>query len=81
VACLMLRELTELDWEDTTEVIPAAVTALTMPLTYSIANGIAFGFISYAVLKLCTGQARQAHPMVWIIGGIFLFKFIFIAGH
>ncbi|MFN3297984.1 NCS2 family permease [Caldimonas sp.] len=81
VACLMLRELTELDWEDTTEVIPAAVTALTMPLTYSIANGIAFGFISYAVLKLCTGQARQAHPMVWIIGGIFLFKFIFIGGH
>jgi AGZA family xanthine/uracil permease-like MFS transporter len=81
VACLMLRELTELDWDETTEVIPAAVTALTMPFTYSIANGLAFGFITYAVLKLFTGQARQVHWMVWLIGGVFLFKFIYIGGH
>ena len=81
VACLMLRELTELDWDDTTEVIPAAVTALAMPFTYSIANGLAFGFITYAALKLFTGRAREAHWMVWVIGGIFLFKFIYIGGH
>ena len=81
VACLMLRELTELDWDDTTEVIPAAVTALTMPFTYSIANGLAFGFITYAVLKLFTGRAKQVHWMVWLIGGVFLFKFIYIGGH
>jgi AGZA family xanthine/uracil permease-like MFS transporter len=81
VACLMLRELTELDWNETTEVVPAAVTALIMPLTYSIANGLAFGFITYAVLKLFTGKAREVHPMVWIIGGVFLFKFIYISGH
>ena len=81
VACLMLRELTELNWDETTEVVPAAVTALAMPLTYSIANGLAFGFITYAVLKLFTGRAKEAHPMVWIIGGIFLFKFIWIGGH
>ena len=81
VACLMLRELTELDWDETTEVIPAAVTALTMPFTYSIANGLAFGFITYAVLKLFTGQAKQVHWMVWLIGGVFLFKFIYIGGH
>ncbi|MGJ7507346.1 NCS2 family permease [Variovorax sp. GT1P44] len=80
VACLMLRELTELDWDETTEVIPAAVTALTMPFTYSIANGLAFGFITYAVLKLFTGQAKQVHWMVWLIGGVFLFKFIYIGG-
>ena len=73
VACLMLRELTELDWDETTEVIPAAVTALAMPFTYSIANGLAFGFITYAVLKLFTGQAKQVHWMVWLIGGVFLF--------
>ena len=71
VACLMLRELTELDWDDTTEVIPAAVTALVMPFTYSIANGLAFGFITYAVLKLFTGQAAKVHWMVWLIGGVF----------
>ena len=81
VACLMLRELTELDWDDTTEVIPAAVTALAMPFTYSIANGLAFGFITYAALKLFTGRAREVHWMVWIIGGVFLFKFIYIGGH
>jgi AGZA family xanthine/uracil permease-like MFS transporter len=81
VACLMLRELTELDWDETTEVIPAVVTALTMPFTYSIANGLAFGFISYAVLKLFTGRAKEVHWMVWLIGGVFLFKFIYISGH
>jgi AGZA family xanthine/uracil permease-like MFS transporter len=81
VGCLMLRDLVELDWEDTTEVIPAAVTALAMPFTYSIANGLAFGFITYAVLKLFTGRAREVHAMVWVIAAIFLFKFAYIGGH
>ncbi|HZF83541.1 MAG TPA: NCS2 family permease, partial [Burkholderiaceae bacterium] len=71
----------ELNWDETTEVVPAAVTALAMPFTYSIANGLAFGFITYAVLKLFTGRAREVHWMVWVIGGIFLFKFIWIEGH
>jgi AGZA family xanthine/uracil permease-like MFS transporter len=81
VACMMLRELTELNWDETTEAIPATVTALAMPLTYSIANGLAFGFITYAVLKLFTGKWREAHPMVWVIGGIFLFKFVYVGAH
>ena len=80
VACLMLRELTELDWDDSTEVVPAAITALMMPFTYSIANGLAFGFISYAGIKLLTGRGREAHWMVWIIAAIFLFKFIYVGG-
>ncbi len=81
VACLMLRELTELDWDETTEVIPAAITALMMPFTYSIANGLAFGFISYGLIKLFTGKGREVHWMVWIIGATFLFKFIYLGGH
>ncbi|MBS0292468.1 MAG: NCS2 family permease [Proteobacteria bacterium] len=81
VACLMLRELAELDWNDSTEAVPAAVTALMMPFTYSIANGLAFGFITYAAAKLFTGRVREAHPMVWIIAGVFLFKFFYIGGH
>lgn len=80
VACLMLRELTELNWDETTETIPAVVTALTMPFTYSIANGLAFGFITYAALKLFTGKVKEVHWMVWLIGGVFLFKFIYIGG-
>ena len=80
VACLMLRELTELNWDDTTEVVPAAVTALMMPFTYSIANGLAFGFIAYGLIKLFTGQGRKVHWMVWVIGGVFLAKFIYMGG-
>ena len=78
VACLMLRELTELDWDDSTEVVPGVVTALMMPFTYNIANGLAFGFITYAALKLFTGQAKQVHWMTWLIAAVFLFKFIYM---
>jgi len=81
VACLMLRELTELNWDESTEIVPAAVTALAMPFTYSIANGLAFGFITYAVLKLFTGRAREVHWMVWLIAAVFLFKFVWVGGH
>lgn len=77
VACLMLRDLTELDWEDVTEVIPASVTALMMPFTYSIANGVAFGFISYAGLKLLTGRAREVKWIVWLIAAVFVFKYAY----
>ncbi len=75
VACLMLRDLVEVDWSDTTESVPAAIAALAMPFTYSIALGVAFGFIAYALLKLLTGRAREAGPVVWIIAAVFLFKF------
>ena len=80
VACLMLRELVDLDWNESTEVVPAAVTALAMPFTYSIANGLAFGFITYAAVKLFTGRVREVHWMVWLIALVFLFKFIWIGG-
>ena len=78
VACLMLRELTHIDWEDSTESIPAAIAALTMPFTYSIALGVAFGFIVYAVLKLLTGRAREVEWVVWVIAAVFLFKFAYL---
>jgi AGZA family xanthine/uracil permease-like MFS transporter len=78
VSCLMLRELVDLPWDDATEVVPAALTALLMPFTYSIANGVAFGFISYAALKLLTGQARQVKLVVWIIAAIFLFRYFYL---
>ena len=81
VACLMLRELTELDWDEPTEVMPAVITALMMPFTYNIANGLAFGFIAYAALKLFTGKMREVHWMTWLIAAVFLFKFIYMKGH
>ncbi|MEE7449190.1 guanine permease [Methylobacterium radiotolerans] len=80
VACLMLRELVELDWDDLTEVVPACVTALLMPFTYSIATGVSCGFITYAALKLFAGRAREVKPIVWVIAAVFLFKFVETGG-
>ncbi|MBU2956604.1 NCS2 family permease [Paracoccus sp. 1_MG-2023] len=81
VATLMLRELAELDWDDVTEAAPAVLTAIAMPLTYSIANGLAFGFVSYAAIKLLTGRAGQVHAATWVIAGLFVAKFAFFGGH
>ncbi len=81
VATLMMRELSEIDWEDVSEAAPAVLTALAMPFTYSIANGLAFGFISYAVVKLLTGKASQVHAATWIVATLFVIKFAFFGGH
>ncbi|OCO99147.1 MULTISPECIES: NCS2 family permease [unclassified Ensifer] len=79
VAGLMMRELTEVDWDDLTEAAPAALTALAMPFTYSIANGLAFGFVSYVVLKVCTGKWSVIHPATQIVAALFIVRFAFFA--
>lgn len=79
VAGLMLHELVEIDWSDVTEATPAALTAIAMPFTYSIANGLAFGFISYAVLKLVTGKASSVHAATWLVAALFIIRFAFFA--
>lgn len=79
VACLMMRELVEVEWEEITEAAPAALTALMMPFTYSIANGLAFGFISYAVLKTATGRARDVHPATWLVAALFVIRFVMVS--
>jgi AGZA family xanthine/uracil permease-like MFS transporter len=78
VACLMARGLSELDWEDVTEYAPGVVAAIMMPLTYSIANGIAFGFISYAAIKLLSGRAKEASVAVYVLAVLFILKYIFL---
>jgi adenine/guanine/hypoxanthine permease len=79
VACLMTRELVDVEWDDITEAAPAALTAMMMPFTYSIANGLAFGFISYAALKALTGRANEVHAATWIVAGLFLIRFAFFS--
>ncbi|MBL6615022.1 MAG: NCS2 family permease [Reyranella sp.] len=78
VACLMTRSLTEVDWEDITEAAPAVITAVAMPFTFSIAEGIAFGFISYAAIKLATGRFSDIHPAVGILAVLFVIKYMII---
>ncbi|RNF33008.1 NCS2 family permease [Paracoccus methylarcula] len=77
VAALMVRELREVDFDDVTEAAPAVLTAIAMPFTYSIANGLAFGFVSYAMLKLLTGRAREVHAATWIVAALFVIRFAF----
>ncbi len=78
VACLMVRSLTEVDWEDVSEATPAVVTAITMPFTFSIAEGIAFGFISYAAIKVATGRFADIHPAVGTLAVLFVIKYAYI---
>lgn len=78
VACLMARGLAELDWDDHTESAPGVIAAITMPLTFSIAHGIAFGFISYVAIKLLSGQAAKVSIAVYVIGAAFVLKFALI---
>jgi len=75
VACVMARGLAEIDWDDITEYAPAVVTAITMPLTYSIATGIGLGFITYTVCKILAGKAREASPAVMVLALLFAIKF------
>ncbi len=77
VACLMARGMSEFDWEDVTEYVPAVVTAITMPLTYSIAHGIAFGFITYTVIKIGSGRYKEVKPAIAILALLFVVKFAF----
>ena len=75
VACVMVRGLAEIDWEDITEYAPAVVTAITMPLTYSIATGIGLGFITYVLAKLIAGKMKDAAPAVLALALLFAIKF------
>ena len=76
VACIMARAIAEIDWEDVTEYVPAVITALAMPLTFSIATGIGLGFISYTAIKLLCGRRQDVGPAVVLIAGVFVIFFV-----
>jgi AGZA family xanthine/uracil permease-like MFS transporter len=78
VACLMAHAFADIDWKDPTEYTPAVIAALTMPLTFSIADGISFGFITYTAVKLLAGRYRDLNVAVVVLTAAFVLKFIFI---
>ncbi|MFW5991623.1 MAG: NCS2 family permease [Halanaerobiaceae bacterium] len=78
VGTMMMSNITKIDWDDFTEVLPAFVTIIAMPLTYSIANGIALGFIVYPLVKLLTGRGEKVHWLVYVLGILFLSYFIWV---
>lgn len=75
---LMLRQVSRLQWEDPTEWIPGFATLILIPLTYSVAMGIAAGMITYPIVKLLTGKVREVHWLVWVLCVLFILKFIFL---
>ncbi len=75
VGALMMAQIREIDFSDFTIALPAFLTIVVMPFTYSIANGIGAGFVSYVVLRLVTGRARGVHPLMWIVSAAFVVYF------
>ena len=78
VGCLMMRGVTKIDWDDMTEAIPAFLTMILMPLTFSITEGLAFGFISYAVLKLVSGRGGQVHWVMYLCALLLGLRYLFL---
>ena len=78
VAASMVHSLVDIDWDDLTEYAPAALTAIAMPLSFSIADGIGVGFISYVAIKLLTGRFDETPAAVSLVAAVFLGKFLFL---
>ncbi|MDR9891875.1 adenine permease AdeP [Pseudenterobacter timonensis] len=81
VGVLMTSSLARVNWQDLTEAVPAFITAVMMPFSFSITEGIALGFISYCVMKIGTGRLRDLSPCVIIVALLFVLKIVFIDAH
>jgi AGZA family xanthine/uracil permease-like MFS transporter len=78
VGSLMLRGALEVKWDDATEAIPAFLTMIGMPLTFSIANGLALGFIAYPLVKLLAGRGREVSPLVYVLAALFVLRYAYL---
>jgi AGZA family xanthine/uracil permease-like MFS transporter len=72
VGALMMRQVADIDWTDFSIALPAFLTIVVMPFTYSIANGIGAGFVSYVLLRMATGRVREIHPLMWVVAVAFI---------
>jgi xanthine/uracil/vitamin C permease (AzgA family) len=79
VGAMMVGALTEVDWADPGVAIPALLTMVTIPLTYSIAIGLAFGITSFAALKLVRGQAKRGDWLLFVLAPLFVLRFVYLA--
>ncbi|MCM3168308.1 NCS2 family permease [Peribacillus frigoritolerans] len=79
VGSMMIKSINEIDWTHFDESFPAFLVIVAMPLTSSIANGIALGFIAYPILKMARGKFREVHPFVYLFAILFLYQLIFLA--
>jgi AGZA family xanthine/uracil permease-like MFS transporter len=75
IGYLMMGNVTRVRWDDVSEAVPAFLTIVTMPLAMSIADGLAFGFTSFALLKLLSGRGREVSPLVYVLAALFVVRF------
>jgi adenine/guanine/hypoxanthine permease len=75
VGALMMMQVKEIDFGDFSVALPAFLTIVVMPFTYSIANGIGAGFVSYVLLRALTGRAKNVHPLMWVVAAAFVVYF------
>jgi AGZA family xanthine/uracil permease-like MFS transporter len=75
VGVLMLGSIVRISWDDISEAVPAFVTMVAMPFTFSIANGIALGFISYPIIKAISGRAREVHWLMYVLAALFVLRY------
>lgn len=78
VGSLMLRSALALPWDDPTEAVPAFLTLVGMPLTFSIANGLALGFVSYPLIKVIAGRGREVPPLVYVLAALFVLRYAYL---
>jgi adenine/guanine/hypoxanthine permease len=79
VGALMTQSIAHIHWSDFSDAVPAFITLLATPLTFSIASGISLGLIAYTVVKLAAGKIREITPLLWILTAIFVLRYIYLA--
>jgi AGZA family xanthine/uracil permease-like MFS transporter len=79
VGVLMTQSISQIVWQDFSEAVPAFVTMLATPLTFSIATGLSLGLISYTIVKVASGKIRQVNPLIWILTILFILRYVYLA--
>jgi AGZA family xanthine/uracil permease-like MFS transporter len=80
VGGLMMQSVAHIQWPDFSEAFPAFVTAVAMPLTFSIATGLSFGVITYSAVKLAAGKRREVSVVMWVLTIVFVLRDVYLAG-
>src|SRR5262249_53355403 len=78
VGALMCGAAARIHWQDFTDAVPAFLTLVGTPLTFSIATGLSLGLLSFTFLKLCTGKQKEISPLIWVLSALFLLRYIFL---
>jgi len=80
VGALMCGSVAKVRWEDFSEAVPAFLTLVCTPLTFSIATGLSLGMLSFTFIKVFTGKYREISPLIWVLSVLFLLRYAFLSG-